>query len=59
MVQAREYQEQGRVFLKKEAELIGEDDELFALLAYLVNLSERNCAVINSMVERGKALEEW
>jgi hypothetical protein len=57
--QAQEYLEQGRLFLRQAQDLIGKEDELFTLLADQVALSARNVAVINSIVERGKAMEEW
>ncbi len=56
---AQEYLEQGRIFLRQAGELLGEEDELYTLLADQVTLSARNCAAINNIVERGKAMEEW
>ena len=55
----RNYLEQGRALLRNAEELIGKDDEFYALLDHQVKLSERNVSLIDGIVERGKAMEEW
>jgi len=53
------YLEHGKMLLAKADDLIGKDDELYAMLEHQVKLCERNVAVINSIVERGRPMEEW
>lgn len=53
------YLEHGKNLLAKAEELVGKEDELYAMLDHQVKLGERNVAVINTIVERGKPMEEW
>lgn len=53
------YLENGKRLLARAEELIGTEDEIYAMLRHQVKLCERNVTVINSIVERGKPMEEW
>ncbi|MCK9296271.1 MAG: hypothetical protein M0P70_14435 [Desulfobulbaceae bacterium] len=55
----QDYLRQGQQILQRAAELIGKDDQLYQLIEQQVDLCARNTAMISSMVEKGKPMEEW
>lgn len=55
----QDYLNQGRKILGRAAELIGEDDQLYQMIEHQVALCERNVAMLRSIVEKGRPMEEW
>ncbi|MBU4263009.1 MAG: hypothetical protein KKC76_14225 [Proteobacteria bacterium] len=55
----QDYLRQGQKILKRAADLIGKDEQLYQIIEQQVTLGERNAAMISSMIEKGRAMEEW
>lgn len=55
----QDYLRQGQEILKRAEDLIGRDDQIYQMIAQQVDLCTRNAALISSMVEKGKPMEEW
>ena len=53
------YLREGQKILKKAAELLGKDDQLYQMMEQQVALCRRNVEMIGTMVEKGKPMEEW
>ncbi len=55
----KEYLQWGKQIRHKAEYLLGRDDIFFQLIDQQVSLSEKNVESINSMIEKGKPMEDW
>lgn len=55
----KDYLVRGKKLLEKAGDLLGENDNVYSMIEHQINLCERNVATLNSLVERGKAMENW
>ena len=55
----KDYLAQGKNLLEKAGDLLGQDDNIYSMIENQLNLCERNVATVNSLVEKGKVMEDW
>ena len=54
-----EYMKLGENLREKTEKLLGKDDLLHDMLAKQVNLAQRNILTVDSIIEKGKPMENW
>ncbi|MCB2183042.1 MAG: hypothetical protein KQH63_13490 [Desulfobulbaceae bacterium] len=55
----KSYLEQGQKLLARAGELLGREDRVYEMIQHQVSLSKKNFSEVNSIVEKGKPMEEW
>ncbi|MDH3349081.1 MAG: hypothetical protein OEM02_13410 [Desulfobulbaceae bacterium] len=55
----KSYLQQGQDLLEEVGEQLGENDLLYEMIQGQVELAQRNISVVDTIVEKGKPMEDW